>query len=192
VRNTPEERGDGFAKTYSCLVVGRLVSGFSLVGMGTGQPDCLVVGNHSLLLGMIALLYSYHRFVFSTPIYVLVFLGAIMMLVGGHYTFGKVPGFGWLAHLLGTKRNPFDRVGHVLQGMIPAVMAQELLLRKTVIRPFLAACAGLCAAMTISAGYELIEFVYAYAHGPAADLYLGTQGDPWDPQWDIYAHWEVP
>jgi putative membrane protein len=141
-----------------CKNVFMLVVGWFLVFLWTGwapvnQITWLLETAH-VLPGMIALLCSYRSFVFSTPTCVLVFPGAVMLLVGGHYTFGKVPGFGWLAHLLGTRRNPSDRVGHVLQGMIPAVMAQELLLRKTVIRPLLAACAGLCAAMTISAGYN--------------------------------------
>ena len=84
-------------------------------------------------------------------------------------------------------RNPYDRIGHFFQGLVPALAAREILLRnKYVLNKRMAGFLSLCVAMSISACYELIEWGAAVALGQAADDFLGTQGDPWDTQWDMF------
>jgi putative membrane protein len=107
-------------------------------------------------------------------------------MVGGHYTYARVPAGSWAQQLLGLDRNPYDRLGHLAQGFVPAILAREILRRKTPLQPggwlfFLVTCV----AVSISAGYELLEWWAAAATGAAAEDFLGTQGDVWDTQWDM-------
>ena len=93
----------------------------------------------------------------------------------------------WLQHWLGFERNPYDRIGHLMQGLVPALVAREILLRNGYVagRRMAAFLSG-CVALAISAFYELIEWWSALALGQGADEFLGTQGDPWDTQWDMF------
>jgi len=116
---------------------------------------------------------------------VLALLHAIVLCVGGHYTYAMVPLFDRLRAWTGG-RNDYDRLGHLFQGFVPAILAREVLLRRSPLRPgkwlfFLV----LCVCMAISAFYELIEWRVAVFAGAGADAFLGTQGDPWDTQWDM-------
>jgi putative membrane protein len=108
-------------------------------------------------------------------------------MVGGHYTYAEVPAFNWLRDTFELSRNYYDRVGHFAQGLIPAMVAREILLRKNVVQIgvwlFFIVC---CIALSISAFYELIEWWVAVASGTAAEAFLGTQGDIWDTQWDMF------
>lgn len=123
-----------------------------------------------------------------TPLaYRLIFIHALILLVGGHYTYAHVPLGFWLQDALDLARNPYDRIGHLAQGFVPAIVAREILLRVTQLRPgrmlfFLV----LCVALAISAFYELIEWWTAVLVGEGANEFLGTQGDPWDTQWDMF------
>ena len=111
--------------------------------------------------------------------------GAVLML-GGAYSYARVP-FGFaLEHWLGLARNPYDRIGHFMQGFVPAIVLREVLLRHSPLRPggFLTLMVLACC-LAVSATYELIEFGAAMALGQGADAFLGTQGDPWDTQWDM-------
>ena len=111
--------------------------------------------------------------------------GAVLML-GGAYSYARVPlGFA-LEHWLGLARNPYDRIGHFMQGAVPAIVLREVLLRHSPLRPghFLTLIVLACC-LAVSASYELIEFGAAMALGQGADAFLGTQGDPWDTQWDM-------
>ena len=107
-------------------------------------------------------------------------------MVGGRYTYAEVPLFDWIRDAFHLARNHYDRLGHFAQGFVPAIVAREILLRKTPLRRggwlfFLVTCVCLA----ISAVYELIEWSAAAATGSAADAFLGTQGDPWDTQKDM-------
>jgi len=108
-------------------------------------------------------------------------------MIGGHYTYAEVPAFNWLRDTFELSRNYYDRVGHFAQGFIPAMVAREILLRKNVVQKgawlFFIVC---CIALSISAVYELIEWWVAVASGEAAEAFLGTQGDVWDTQWDMF------
>jgi putative membrane protein len=107
-------------------------------------------------------------------------------MLGGHYTYAEVPIGFWAQDLLGFARNHYDRLGHLAQGFVPAILVREILLRRTPLRPdgwtfFLVTLVCLA----LSAGYELFEWWTALATGDAADAFLGTQGDVWDTQWDM-------
>ncbi|MFO0480896.1 MAG: DUF2238 domain-containing protein [bacterium] len=129
----------------------------------------------------------YARFRFTTLAYVLIALHAAVLLVGAHYTYAEVPLFDWVRDAYGLARNHYDRLGHLMQGFTPAIVAREVLLRRSPLAgsrwlPFLVVC--FC--LAFSAFYELIEWWVAVASGDEAVAFLGTQGDPWDTQWDMF------
>ena len=133
------------------------------------------------------LILTYRRFPLTTLAYALIFVHAGILMLGGHYTYAEVPLGFWMKDAFGFARNHYDRIGHFAQGFVPAILAREVLIRKTPLRSggwllFLVTC--VC--MAISAFYEFIEWWTALASGSAADAFLGTQGDPWDTQWDMF------
>lgn len=128
------------------------------------------------------LLATYKKFSLTTLLYVLIFIHAVILMVGGHYSYARVPFFDWM----GESRNNYDKLGHFAQGFIPAMVVRELLLRTSPLKSgkwlfaiIVFACLG------ISALYELIEWAAAMALGQGADEFLGTQGDAWDTQKDM-------
>ena len=140
-----------------------------------------------VMVALPLMIWSYRRLPLTTLLYELIFLHAIVLMVGGAYTYARVP-FGFqLADWLGWSRNPYDRIGHLFQGFVPVMVAREILLRGDHVRgrPMLA---FLCIAivLAISASYELIEWGTAVVLGQGADQFLGTQGDVWDTQWDMF------
>lgn len=140
-----------------------------------------------VLLAVPVLLATYRRFEFTTLVYVLVLIHACILLIGGHYTYAQVPPFNWLRDAMGLDRNHYDRLGHLAQGFIPAMVAREILLRTSPLRPgkWLLSIVVMCC-LAISAAYELVEWwVSAILHEGAND-FLGTQGDVWDTQWDMF------
>jgi putative membrane protein len=133
------------------------------------------------------LLLSARRFPLTPMLYVLILLHAVILMVGGHWTYARVPAGFWVEHLLGLSRNPYDRLGHFAQGFVPAIAAREILRRRTPLRNdgwlFFLVCAT---CLAISACYEFIEWWTAVIQGAGAADFLGTQGDPWDTQWDMF------
>jgi len=132
------------------------------------------------------LIASYTRFPLTHLLYICIFVHAVILLVGGAYTYARVPFGSQIAEALGLHRNPYDKIGHFAQGFVPALAAREILLRGGYVRAgkmliFLVTCVVLA----ISASYELIEWGAAVAMGQGADDFLGTQGDPWDTQSDM-------
>jgi putative membrane protein len=130
---------------------------------------------------------TYRRFPLTPLSYRLVFLHALILMAGGHYTYAEVPLGYWVRDLLGLARNHYDRLGHFAQGFVPAILVREILRRKTPLPPgdwlfFLVTCVCLA----ISAAYELVEWATAVVSGSAAMAFLGTQGDVWDTQWDMF------
>ena len=140
-----------------------------------------------VLIGAPLLVATAARFPLTPLVYRLLFVHALILIVGGHYTYARVPLGFWVQEWLGLARNHYDRLGHFAQGFIPAILARELLLRLTPLRPggwlFTLVCA---VALSISACYEFIEWWAALAGGEAATEFLGTQGDVWDTQWDMF------
>ena len=140
-----------------------------------------------ILIGVPLLLATARRFPLTPLVYRLIFLHAVILMVGGHYTYARVPLGFWAESLFGFTRNHYDRLGHFAQGFVPATIAREILLRRTPLRPggwlfFIVASI----ALAISACYEFIEWWTALAGGEAATDFLGTQGDVWDTQWDMF------
>lgn len=139
-----------------------------------------------VLIGAPLLIATGKHFPLTPLLYRLLFLHALVLILGGAYTYAKVPLGFWLQDLLHLERNPYDRIGHLMQGFVPAILAREILLRTSPLRPgrwlfFLV----VCVCLAFSAFYELIEWWVAAATGAGAEAFLGTQGDPWDTQWDM-------
>ncbi len=129
---------------------------------------------------------TYRRFPLTTLLYACIFIHVAVLILGGAYTYARVPLGLELQDLLGLGRNPYDKIGHFFQGFVPALAAREILLRGNYVRGRrMLAFLVVCVVLAISATYELIEWGAAVALGQGADAFLGTQGDPWDTQSDM-------
>lgn len=138
------------------------------------------------LLYLLILSITYKKFPLSDLLYVLIAIHAIILMIGGHYTYAEMPLFNWLRDAFDLSRNHYDRVGHFAQGFIPALIAREILLRTSPLqRGKWLFSIVICICLAISAAYELIEFGMSIATGTAADAFLGSQGDVWDSQKDM-------
>lgn len=130
---------------------------------------------------------TYRRFPLTTLLYLLIALHALVLIYGGAYTYARVPLGFWLQDGFQLGRNPYDKIGHFMQGLVPALAAREILLRGGYVSGRrMAAFLAICVAMAVSACYELVEWWAALAMGQGADEFLGTQGDPWDTQSDMF------
>ncbi|EGJ12370.1 MULTISPECIES: DUF2238 domain-containing protein [Rubrivivax] len=130
---------------------------------------------------------TYRRHPLTTLLYTLVFVHCAVLMLGGAYTYARVPLGFQLQDWLQLSRNPYDKIGHFMQGFVPAVAAREILLRGGFVRGRrMLAFLVVCIVLAISASYELIEWGVALAIGQDADAFLGTQGDPWDTQSDMF------
>ncbi len=139
------------------------------------------------LLGLAVLAFTYNSLRLTNLLYVLILAHAIVLMIGGHYTYAEVPLFNWLRDNFHLDRNYYDRVGHFMQGFVPALIAREVLIRKSVLKtgPWMYFLV-VCVCLAISVFYEFIEWWVAVGTGTAAEAFLGTQGDPWDTQWDMF------
>jgi putative membrane protein len=140
-----------------------------------------------VIIGAAILLVTIHRFKFTTTVYLLLWIHAIILIVGGHYTYAENPLFNWIKDEFDLSRNYYDRLGHFAQGFVPAIVSREILLRTSPLKRgkwlfFIVVC--IC--LAISAFYELIEWWVAIASGDEAVAFLATQGDIWDTQWDMF------
>lgn len=170
----------GLLSTYLVVFVWSLIHPVDWVVWG------LEIG--PVLIGVAVLLWTYSSFPLSTLSYVMLWVVAIVMTVGGHYSYQMVPLFNWIRDVFHLKRNDYDRLGHFLQGMAVAVLVREILLRRTPLLPgkwlfFLV----LCTCMAFSNFYELVEFISTKLLRGSIELFLGIQGDIWDPQWDMFS-----
>ena len=133
------------------------------------------------------LIATYQRFPLTRLLYVLIAVHALILILGGAYTYARVPLGFWLQDWLGLARNPYDRIGHLMQGVTPALVAREIFIRGGYVAGRrMVAFLCVCVALAVSAFYELIEWWAALALGQGADAFLGTQGDPWDTQNDMF------
>jgi putative membrane protein len=138
------------------------------------------------LIGLVILASTYNHFRLTGLLYFLILIHAIVLMVGGHYTYAEVPLFDYLKPLFGFERNNYDKLGHFMQGFVPTIIAREILLRRHVINGknwlnFI--IISIC--LAFSAFYELIEWIVAICSGESADAFLGTQGFIWDTQTDM-------
>jgi len=131
---------------------------------------------------------SYRRFPLTNLLYVLIFVHALVLMLGGAYSYARVPLGFQIAEVLGLHRNPYDKIGHFFQGFVPALVAREILIRGAHVqgRKMLAFIV-VCIVLAVSACYEFIEWGAALWLGQGADEFLGTQGDPWDTQSDMFS-----
>jgi putative membrane protein len=138
-------------------------------------------------IALMVLFATHRRFPLTSLLYWLIFVHALVLILGGAYTYARVPFGFYLAELLGLTRNPYDKIGHFFQGLVPALAAREILLRCNFIqRGKMLVFLVLCVVLAISAAYELLEWASAIILGQGADEFLGTQGDPWDTQSDMF------
>lgn len=160
----------------------------TLVWSGIAPKDYLtwVLEVAPALLALVALALTYKRFRLTPLLYAWVLVHCIVLMVGGHYTYAEVPLFDYLKPVFGFERNNYDKLGHFMQGFVPALAAREILVRKAVVasvywRNFFIVC--FC--LAFSAFYELIEWLVAVMTGDSAEAFLGTQGFVWDTQTDM-------
>ena len=154
--------------------------------IGAYDPGVWVMEVLPVFIAVPVLAFTRSRFPLTPLVYILILVHAIILMVGGHYTYARVPLGFWLQEWFDFSRNHYDRIGHLAQGFIPAMVAREILLRQTPLKPggwlfFLVT--SVC--LAISAVYEFIEWWAALALGAGADEFLATQGDPFDTQADM-------
>ena len=172
------EPGILLSATLVCLALSRI---------GAAEPGTWVLEVFPIFLALPLLVATAKRFPLTPLAYRLLFVHALILMIGGHYTYAKVPLGFWVRDALHLGRNHYDRLGHFAQGFVPAIVAREVLLRRSPLQRgkwlfFLVTCVCLA----ISASYELIEWLAAILGGSSADAFLGTQGDVWDTQWDMF------
>jgi putative membrane protein len=163
-------------------LIGLLTSGFAPRDRLTWFMEVLPA-----LIVLPLLLMTWGRFQFTPLAYWLIAVHGLILMLGGAYTYAHVPLGFWVQDWLHLSRNPYDKVGHFAQGFVPAIVARELLIRYFSVRSRkLVAFLAICICLAVSAMYELIEWWSALAMGQGADEFLGTQGDPWDTQSDMF------
>ena len=140
-----------------------------------------------VLIALPVLCATRRSFPLTTLLYVLIAAHCLVLVYGGAYTYARVPLGFWLQDLLGGERNPYDKIGHFMQGFVPAMVAREILLRGGYVSGRkMAAFLCVCVSLAVSAVYELIEWWAAVLIGQGADEFLGTQGYEWDTQSDMF------
>ena len=166
-----------------------LVAGAALLawsGINPADRTTWVLEVFPIFIAVPLLLATARRFPLTPLAYRLVFVHALILMLGGHYTYAQVPLGFWMQRVFGFSRNHYDRIGHLAQGFVPALIAREILIRRSPLRPgkwlFIIV---LCVCLAISACYEFIEWWSALIGGSAAEAFLGTQGDPFDTQADM-------
>ena len=133
------------------------------------------------------LVLTYRTFPLTPLLYRLLFVHALILILGGHYTYARVPVGYWFQDLLDLSRNHYDRLGHFAQGFIPAILVREILLRRSpLVRGKWLFFLTVSVCLAFSAFYEFTEWWAAVAGGESAENFLGTQGDIWDTQWDMF------
>jgi len=138
------------------------------------------------LVALPVLIATRRQFPLTPLVYVLILGHAILLMVGGHYTYAEVPLFDWLREPMGWQRNNFDKLGHLAQGLVPALVAREILVRLAVVNgPAWRNFFIVCFCLALSAFYELVEWWAALATGDSAEAFLGIQGYTWDTQSDM-------
>jgi putative membrane protein len=139
------------------------------------------------MIALVILVGTYRSFQFTHLVYWLILVHAVILMIGGHYSYAEVPLFTWFKNIFDLSSNNYDKVGHFAQGFVPAMVAREILIRKSPLKPgkwlfFIV----MCICLAISAFYELIEWWVEVGTGDAAESFLGTQGDIWDTQSDMF------
>jgi len=162
--------------------IGLAISGIGPTDRATWWLEVIPV-----IIAMPLLWLTRKRFPLTPLVYGLITVHAAILMLGGHYTYAQVPLGFWAQELFDLTRNPYDRLGHFAQGFVPAIVAREILLRRTPLTRggwLFFIVVSIC--LAISACYEFIEWWAALIGGGSAEAFLGTQGDVWDTQWDMF------
>lgn len=169
------------------VLVGAVLLALAVSAWNPKDPTTWFLETVWVIVGVPLAILTRKRFPLSDLLCVLLAVHALVLVVGGHYTYAEVPAGDWVRDWLGLERNPYDRLGHLMQGFVPAILVRELLVRTSPLRGsrWLAPLT-VCACLAFSAVFEMIEWAAAVAGGEAADAFLGTQGDVWDTQWDMF------
>jgi putative membrane protein len=162
-----------------------LVAIFAWSAVGAHDSFTWIMEVWPAAVGVALLAATYNHFRFTTFVYGLIWMHAVILLIGGHYTYAQVPLFNWVRDHFHQARNNYDRVGHFAQGFVPAVIAREIFLRRRIVKRAWIPFVVVACCLAISALYELLEWQTAVWSGSAATDFLGTQGDPWDTQEDM-------
>jgi putative membrane protein len=170
-----------FREPIALLAIGGVLLAWS--GISPADRTTWILEVFPIFIAVPLLLATARRFPLTPLAYRLIFVHALILMLGGHYTYAQVPIGFWMQRVFGFTRNHYDRIGHLAQGFVPAIIAREILIRRSPLRPgrwlffiVLSVC------LAISACYEFIEWWSALLGGSAADAFLGTQGDPFDTQ----------
>jgi putative membrane protein len=178
----------GIVRDRLCVALGLLVLA-ALVASGIAPHDraTWVMEVAPVLIAAPILIATYRRFPLTNLLYILIATHALVLILGGAYTYARVPLGFWMQDVLHTERNPYDKIGHFMQGFVPAMVAREILLRRGYVAgKAVAGFLSVCFALAVSAVYEMVEWWAALAMGQGASDFLGTQGDPWDTQSDMF------
>ena len=175
------QRSTGFTLAMLATVGLLVLSGLRPYDRATWLLEVLPV-----MIALPILWTTRERFPLTSLLYACIFVQAAVLMLGGTYTYARVPLGFQLQEWLGLDRNPYDKIGHFLQGVVPALLAREILVRgRYVRRGRMLAFLVVCVALAVSATYEFIEWGAALLFGQGAEAFLGTQGDPWDTQSDM-------
>ncbi|MFF4116735.1 DUF2238 domain-containing protein [Streptomyces sp. NPDC001714] len=169
------------------LLAGVVVAGMALSAWGARDRTTWFLETVWVLIGLPLVVLTWRRFPLTGLLAGLLTAHALVLAVGGHYTYAEVPVGDWVRDTLHLSRNPYDRFGHLMQGFVPAVLVRELLVRTSPLRGsrWLAPLT-VCSCLAFSAFFELLEWLAAEIGGHGADAFLATQGDVWDTQWDMF------
>ncbi|MFJ9536109.1 DUF2238 domain-containing protein [Streptomyces sp. NPDC101225] len=169
------------------LLVAVVVAGMAVSAWDARDRTTWLLETVWVLAGLPLVVLTRRRFPLTNLLYCLLAAHALVLAVGGHYTYARVPLGDWVRDTFGLSRNPYDRFGHLMQGFVPAVLVRELLSRTSPLRGsrWLAPLT-VCACLAFSAVFEMLEWLAAVVGGHSADAFLATQGDVWDTQWDMF------
>lgn len=170
----------------------RILFGLTIIAViaslcGTYELKIWFLEASPVLIGLPLIAIYIRKFCLTPLLYRLLFFGALMLLMGAHYTYARVPLGFWLQRDFGLKRNNYDRIGHFFQGFVPAILVREILVRKKVVRPgFWLNFIVICVCLAFSAYYELLEWFAVVTGADDSGDFMGSQGDMFDAQWDMF------
>lgn len=173
--------------TETKILLGGVLVALVVSGLDPHDRLTWLLETFPVMIGVPALVWTRLQFPLTPLLYRLLVVHAVILIVGGHYTYAQVPLGFWIQDLFELSRNHYDRLGHLAQGFVPAILVREILVRKSSLAgsrwlPLLTV--SVC--LAFSAFYEMIEWWGALIMGESATAFLGTQGDPWDTQWDMF------
>ena len=175
------------SKRETVVLLGIISASMLISGIGPYDRVTWFLEVAPVFIGIPLLFFTFKRFPLTPLTYRLLTIHALILILGGHYTYARVPLGYWIQDLFDFSRNHYDRIGHIAQGFVPAILAREILLRTSPLKPgkwlFVIVTS---IALAFSAFYEMIEWWASIAGGDSADSFLGTQGDIWDTQWDMF------